>query len=548
MRWLEAALPLGIIAGMLCIMGNAQYYIHKAYHGRPKHIGNDVWDVAMERRDKKLVEQSHRRSSSTEFRYRRVSVGASTSMEAPGGNSDVHRGSSSNPNSRRYRVHLSASNFIRAPISALLEYSGLLRPRSSHQDSESLIARSHRILDSSPPNNGSDVSIRIISPREQEQERLRTAGPPSTQPVQHVDASCTEEVSLPPVVTGSGSLGALDSVDASRSERGTGDGISQSSEVGVDSEAVNGVVNNRDSNYQRYAIQQAARWIEQLLPFSLLLLVVFVRQHLQGFFATIWISLVMVKSNDILRKQTALKGERKIFVLIGICNIFTLHVFGVYWWFRNDDVLYPLIMLPPFIQKLYFPILCYVLNSQYTLVRQAAMIIKCILLIYYKNSIVDRIEIICETVCHCRFLPQQGIVLKSLFWCSPSLTGLYLTFKLTSVIEKAQSFIAAVKALSHKEVHYGASATSEQLNAAGDMCAICQEKMHTPISLSCKHIFCEDCVSEWFERERTCPLYSEAFRIEPEVLQDFDVAICGRRFGNALIDVLLDAAAMQHRT
>lgn len=36
-----------------------------------------------------------------------------------------------------------------------------------------------------------------------------------------------------------------------------------------------------------------------------------------------------------------------------------------------------------------------------------------------------------------------------------------------------------------------------QVNAAGDMCAICQEKMHAPILLRCKHIFCEDCVSEW---------------------------------------------------
>jgi transposase len=34
--------------------------------------------------------------------------------------------------------------------------------------------------------------------------------------------------------------------------------------------------------------------------------------------------------------------------------------------------------------------------------------------------------------------------------------------------------------------------------AAGDMCAICQEKMHAPISLRCKHVFCEDCVSEWY--------------------------------------------------
>ncbi|KAF4359066.1 hypothetical protein G4B88_020610, partial [Cannabis sativa] len=69
-----------------------------------------------------------------------------------------------------------------------------------------------------------------------------------------------------------------------------------------------------------------------------------------------------------------------------------------------------------------------------------------------------------------------------------------------------QCFFVALRALSRKEVHYGSYATSEQVSAAGDLCAICQEKMHAPILLRCKHIFCEDCVSEWFERERTCPL------------------------------------------
>jgi NADH dehydrogenase (ubiquinone) 1 alpha subcomplex subunit 1 len=57
-RWVEAVLPLGIIAGMLCIAGNVQYAIHTKAHGRPKHIGNDMWDVAMERRDKNLLSSS----------------------------------------------------------------------------------------------------------------------------------------------------------------------------------------------------------------------------------------------------------------------------------------------------------------------------------------------------------------------------------------------------------------------------------------------------------------------------------------------------------
>lgn len=42
----------------------------------------------------------------------------------------------------------------------------------------------------------------------------------------------------------------------------------------------------RDSAHQRYELQQVGRWIEQILPFSLLLLIVFIRQHLQGIFCS----------------------------------------------------------------------------------------------------------------------------------------------------------------------------------------------------------------------------------------------------------------------
>ncbi|KAK7826998.1 isoflavone reductase-like protein, partial [Quercus suber] len=61
----------------------------------------------------------------------------------------------------------------------------------------------------------------------------------------------------------------------SRIERGgVAEGISQSANGNTEGEAVDGGgANGRDSSYQRYDIQQAARWIEQVLPFSLLLLV-----------------------------------------------------------------------------------------------------------------------------------------------------------------------------------------------------------------------------------------------------------------------------------
>ncbi|GAV64951.1 zf-RING_2 domain-containing protein [Cephalotus follicularis] len=431
-------------------------------------------------------------------------------MEASATISDAYRPSS---NSRRFGL-LSPSNIIQAPISALLEYSGILRTRSNESDSFisggfNNIINARRDDSNAAPSPAPEVSIRIIGAGEHDLNDRETS---LLQP-RDGTAQPQSDLSIQP---------SLSTSEDSRTDRGgatAAAAVSQSGSATVDGEPAEAVSGNgRDSSYQRYDIQQAARWIEQVLPFSLLLLVVFIRQHLQGFFVSLWIAAVMFKSNDILRKQTALKGERKISVLIGISIGFLVHVVGVYWWYQNDDLLYPLIMLPPkSIPPFWHAIFIIMVND--TLVRQAAMVVKCFLLMYYKNSrgrnyrkqgqMLTSVEylmllyraLLPTPVWYRFFLDKEyGSLFSSL------MTGLYLTFKLTSVVEKVQSFFAAVKALSRKEVHYGAYATSEQVSAAGDLCAICQEKMHAPILLHCKHLFCEDCVSEWFERERTCPL------------------------------------------
>nr|CAD1839898.1 unnamed protein product [Ananas comosus var. bracteatus] len=429
-------------------------------------------------------------------------------MEPPGGSPEPFRmpsAAAAGGSSRRYGVQFSASNFIQAPLSALLEYSGILRARSSHPEGESLIGGGGVIAAAAR-----GTMFRPESRNQQPPLTARVAvGSSPSAPERHGRDGGSDGGAVGEVTSLSSSSSSSSSLPASISAVG-----SQT----TDSDANAAAGNNRDPSYQRYDIQQVARWIEQILPFSLLLLVVFIRQHLQGFFVTIWIAAVMFKSNDILRKQTALKGERKISVLIGITLVFMVHVFGVYWWYRNDDLLKPLVMLPPKeIPPFWHSIFIIMVND--TMVRQAAMIVKCMLLMYYKNcrgrnyrkqgqmlTLVEYLLLLYRAllptpVWYRFFLNKEyGSLFSSLT------TGLYLTFKLTSVVEKVQSFLTALRALSHKDMHYGSYATTEQVIAAGDLCAICQEKMHAPILLRCKHIFCEDCVSEWFERERTCPL------------------------------------------
>ncbi|XXG40088.1 hypothetical protein AAC387_Pa01g0888 [Persea americana] len=453
-------------------------------------------------------------------------------METSGGNPDPYRSSSIGGGSRRQGLQFS-SNLFQSPLSAILEYSGILRARPSHQENEGLIdgriggvAHEHALSrgenSSVSSSGGGEVSIRIIGVAEQEHMRSGLAMG-QVREVDSGESGVSESQIGGPVAHSSdryavgGSNGAIGEGAASSSSPSLAS-EENSPSGNSDGEAGNGGGNNRDSSYQRYDIQQVARWVEQVLPFSALLLVVFIRQHLQGFFVTIWIAAVMFKSNDILRKQTALKGERKIPFLVGITLFFMLHVVGVYWWYRNDDLLYPLIILPPkAIPPFWHAVFIIMVND--TMVRQAGMVVKSILLMYYKNSrgrnyrkqgqmltLVEYLLLLYRAllptpVWYRFFLNKEyGSLFSSLT------TGLYLTFKLTSLVEKIQCFFTALKALSRKDVHYGSYATAEQVIAAGDLCAICQEKMHAPILLRCKHIFCEDCVSEWFERERTCPL------------------------------------------
>ncbi|KAE8039445.1 hypothetical protein FH972_011856 [Carpinus fangiana] len=395
-------------------------------------------------------------------------------MEAPATPGNASSSSENICNSPTYGIQAAASNIIQGPLTGLLEYSGILggggAGSSNFPDTEYLQVVSNESFPVEVEGEGEEdeededeeVSIRIIG-------------------AEHEHFSAHQHIPANPAHV---SLSDLTNSATTRS----------------------------------YDVQRFVRWLEQILPFSLLLLLVFIRQHLQGFSITLWIAAVMFKSNDILRKQTALKEERKISVLLSISLMFMLHVVCVYWWYRGNNLLYPFLLLPPkAIPPFWHAVFIITVND--IMVRHTAMAFKCILLIHYKNgrgrdyrkqgqmlTLAEYILLLYRAllpipVWYKFFLNKDyGSLFSSLT------TGLYLTFKLTSLVEKVQSLFAALRALSHKEVHYGSHATSEQVNAAGDLCAICQEKMHAPILLRCKHIFCEDCVSEWFERERTCPL------------------------------------------
>lgn len=194
-------------------------------------------------------------------------------MEASPGNGSATSGGNTGDNHTTSfgSMQFPALRFFQSPLSFLIDYSGILSPSSSRHETDAPVVNAGVVPDSRPhsptactsgSSNTGEVSIRIIGEQEDRGNGTETAASQG----HHGD----ENGGVEGLDNQAGMDERVPLVPPSSPEREAGD-------------TANGVEDNsRDSAYQRYDIQQVARWIEQVLPFSLLLLVVFIRQHLQG--------------------------------------------------------------------------------------------------------------------------------------------------------------------------------------------------------------------------------------------------------------------------
>lgn len=151
---------------------------------------------------------------------------------------------------------------IRSPVTVFLEY---MRERT--YTDEDLVSESGNdsveVSDGTSSNNGEEIAIRIVCSQE-------------------LVGEGENQISVSRVAEGYGlrpNVAEIDSDD--ESNEGSVLNVNADVEREVGNNRVRGL-SNIDTSYQRHYIQQATRWIEQVLPFSLLLLLIFIRQHLQG--------------------------------------------------------------------------------------------------------------------------------------------------------------------------------------------------------------------------------------------------------------------------
>jgi len=92
------------------------------------------------------------------------------------------------------------------------------------------------------------------------------------------------------------------------------------------------------------------------------------------------------------------------------------------------------------------------------------------------------------------------------------LTGWYLALKTHGYLRHASNLGHAALLVFSGRAQHGTAPVQEEVLETGNQCPICQDALKSPLKLDCGHIYCDDCIGEWLERERTCPMCRKVVR------------------------------------
>ncbi|KYO31751.1 RING finger and transmembrane domain-containing protein 2 isoform B [Alligator mississippiensis] len=244
-------------------------------------------------------------------------------------------------------------------------------------------------------------------------------------------------------------------------------------------------------------------WLQKGLPFILILLAKVCFQHKLGIAVCIGMASTFAYANSTVREQVALKEKSSCTTGFN----FTCCAVPVF-----------LIFLKPNLERLDFFDLMWIVGITDFVLKYFTIALKCLIVALPKIILAvkskGKFYLVIEEVSQLfRSLVPIQLWYKYIMGDDPSgsyflggiLIILYSLCKSFDICGRLGGVRKALKVLCTPQT-YGVRATSQQCSEAGDICAICQAEFREPLILMCQHVFCEECLCLWFDREKTCPL------------------------------------------
>ncbi|KAM4706956.1 E3 ubiquitin-protein ligase RNFT2 isoform 2-T2 [Discoglossus pictus] len=259
-------------------------------------------------------------------------------------------------------------------------------------------------------------------------------------------------------------------------------------------------------------------WLQKGLPFILILLAKVCFQHQLGIAVCIGMASTFAYANSSVKHQVSLKEKRSVLAVFWIVVFLIGNTVYLLYSFRSQQLYNSFIFLKPNLEGLDFFELMWIVGISDFVLKYITVSLKCLVLalprivlaVKSKGKFYLLIEELSQLV---RSLVPIQLWYKYIMGDDPSSTYflggiliiLYSLCKSFDICGRIGGLRKALRILCHPQ-KYGVRATNQQCSEAGDICAICQADFKDPLILICQHVFCEECLCLWFDRERTCPL------------------------------------------
>uniref|UniRef100_T1INQ7 RING-type domain-containing protein n=1 Tax=Strigamia maritima TaxID=126957 RepID=T1INQ7_STRMM len=298
--------------------------------------------------------------------------------------------------------------------------------------------------------------------------------------------------------------------------------------VGETVDEVQGVTNNNempasgaaeDALRQSPELKRLLSVAEKYLPFVLILLAKLTFDHKTGILVLFGLVVTFMHANAVIKREVGRQSKRNLNSLGGVAINLSTCIFFIYYVFESDKLYYSLVfLLPAREHALNFWDLLWIVAISDFVVKLVTILCKAIVILLPAQIIPFQ-----KKGKYFLFIEQTSQLYRSFIPIQPWLCYLleayeglnkifgvilsvaYVISKGKDVKKKVELWRSALTKLM-QSVTYGIKPSKEQLDLTGNMCPICQDDFRHPTMLQCKHIFCEECVIMWFDRERTCPM------------------------------------------
>ncbi|KAM9272840.1 E3 ubiquitin-protein ligase RNFT1 isoform 1-T1 [Morus bassanus] len=267
----------------------------------------------------------------------------------------------------------------------------------------------------------------------------------------------------------------------------------------------------------RYLLQ----WLHKSLPYILILCVKLIMQHIIGISLGIGLLTTYMYANNSIVNQVFLRERCSKLQCAWLLVYLTGSSLLLYYTFHSQSLYYSLIFLKPTVDFMNFWEVLWIVGITDFILKFLFMGFKCFILLVPSFMMSFKSKgywyMLLEELCQYyrmfvpipvwfRYLIGYGELDSVLGWTLGILLGLlYLILKLLSFFGQWRNFRQVLRIFCTRP-HYGVTASKRQCSESDDICSICQAEFQKPVLLICQHTFCEECISLWFNREKTCPL------------------------------------------